>query len=134
LLKLETALWLFVRVDDVEPTNNAAERAIRPAVIWRMHTPFLRNAPRWRSLASGDTAGQSPTRRGFRLCLRQAYANDTWRGFPSLREAPPTERFANANAYGVRCTKQRGTSFGSDSAAGSEFVSCLLAVVLLNMI
>jgi transposase len=35
LLKLETALWLFIRVDDVEPTNNAAERAIRPAVIWR---------------------------------------------------------------------------------------------------
>jgi transposase len=35
LLKLEFALWLFVREDGVEPTNNAAERAIRPAVIWR---------------------------------------------------------------------------------------------------
>lgn len=35
LLKLETALWLFVTEDGVEPTNNAAERAIRPAVIWR---------------------------------------------------------------------------------------------------
>jgi hypothetical protein len=35
LLKLEPALWLFVRQDGVEPTNNAAERAIRPAVIWR---------------------------------------------------------------------------------------------------
>jgi transposase len=35
LLKLEVALWLFVREDGVEPTNNAAERAIRPAVIWR---------------------------------------------------------------------------------------------------
>jgi transposase len=57
LLKLEAALWLFIRVEDVEPTNNAAERAIRPAVIWRR------------------------------------------------------------------------TSFGSDSAAGSEFVSRLLTVV-----
>jgi transposase len=57
LLKLEVALWLFVREDGVEPTNNAAERAIRPAVIWRR------------------------------------------------------------------------TSFGSDSAAGSEFVSRLLTVV-----
>ncbi|MEH1790980.1 MAG: IS66 family transposase [Nostoc sp.] len=35
LLKVEPALWLFVTVADVEPTNNAAERAIRPAVIWR---------------------------------------------------------------------------------------------------
>lgn len=57
LLKLELALWLFVREEGVEPTNNAAERAIRPAVIWRR------------------------------------------------------------------------TSFGSDSAAGSEFVSRLLTVV-----
>lgn len=35
LLKVEEALWLFVRVEGVEPTNNAAERALRPAVIWR---------------------------------------------------------------------------------------------------
>jgi transposase len=35
LLKMEVALWLFVREQGVEPTNNAAERAIRPAVIWR---------------------------------------------------------------------------------------------------
>ena len=57
LLKLKLALWLFVHEEGVEPTNNAAERAIRPAVIWRR------------------------------------------------------------------------TSFGSDSAAGSEFVSRLLTVV-----
>jgi hypothetical protein len=35
LLKVEEALWLFVHVRGVEPTNNAAERALRPAVIWR---------------------------------------------------------------------------------------------------
>jgi transposase len=35
LLKVEEALWLFVRVAGVEPTNNGAERALRPAVIWR---------------------------------------------------------------------------------------------------
>ncbi len=34
LLNVELALWLFVFVEGVEPTNNAAERAIRPAVIW----------------------------------------------------------------------------------------------------
>jgi transposase len=35
VLKLRDALWTFVRVEGVEPTNNAAERAIRPGVLWR---------------------------------------------------------------------------------------------------
>ncbi len=35
ILKLREALWTFVRVEGVEPTNNAAERAIRPGVLWR---------------------------------------------------------------------------------------------------
>lgn len=35
LLKLEPAMWAFLRHEGVEPTNNAAERALRPAVIWR---------------------------------------------------------------------------------------------------
>jgi transposase len=29
------AMWTFVAVEGVEPTNNAAERALRPAVLWR---------------------------------------------------------------------------------------------------
>jgi transposase len=32
---LEPALWTFVMIDGVEPINNAAERAPRPAVLWR---------------------------------------------------------------------------------------------------
>lgn len=35
LLKVEAAMWLFVTTAGVEPTNNAAERALRPAVLWR---------------------------------------------------------------------------------------------------
>jgi transposase len=35
LLKRRQALWTFVRHAGVEPTNNAAERAIRPGVLWR---------------------------------------------------------------------------------------------------
>jgi hypothetical protein len=35
LLKLEPALWTFVRVEGVEPTNNHAERCLRRAVLWR---------------------------------------------------------------------------------------------------
>jgi transposase len=35
LLRLEPALWTFVRVQGIEPTNNHAERMLRPAVMWR---------------------------------------------------------------------------------------------------
>ena len=35
ILKLEALLWTFTQVEGIEPTNNAAERAIRPAVLWK---------------------------------------------------------------------------------------------------
>jgi len=35
LRKWWPALWTFARVEGVEPTNNGAERALRPAVLWR---------------------------------------------------------------------------------------------------
>jgi hypothetical protein len=35
LLAVETALWSFVYQEGIEPTNNVAEQALRPAVIWR---------------------------------------------------------------------------------------------------
>lgn len=35
ILRVRQALWTFVHLDGVEPTNNAAERAIRPGVLWR---------------------------------------------------------------------------------------------------
>jgi transposase len=35
ILGVETSLWTFVAVAGVEPTNNAAERAVRHAVCWR---------------------------------------------------------------------------------------------------
>lgn len=35
ILKLEASLWTFVRVEGIEPTNNAAERPLRRAVLWR---------------------------------------------------------------------------------------------------
>ena len=33
--KVFPTLWLFVEREGVEPTNNAAERALRHAVLWR---------------------------------------------------------------------------------------------------
>jgi transposase len=35
ILKRREALWTFVQLAGVEPTNNAAERSIRPGVQWR---------------------------------------------------------------------------------------------------
>jgi transposase len=35
LLRLEKALWTFLRIEGLEPTNNHAERMLRPAVQWR---------------------------------------------------------------------------------------------------
>jgi transposase len=35
ILRVEESLWTFARVEGVPPTNNAAERACRHAVIWR---------------------------------------------------------------------------------------------------
>lgn len=38
LLKRREALWTFVHLDGVEPTNNVAERSIRPGVLWRKNS------------------------------------------------------------------------------------------------
>src|SRR5262249_60745761 len=35
ILKVEEGLWTFARAEGIEPTNNASERALRHAVIWR---------------------------------------------------------------------------------------------------
>lgn len=44
ILELESAMWTFVDRPGVEPTNNAAERLIRPAVLWRK-TSFGTQSP-----------------------------------------------------------------------------------------
>lgn len=38
IIKREEALWTFVWVEGVEPTNNLAERQVRPGVLWRKHS------------------------------------------------------------------------------------------------
>ncbi len=35
ILRVEESLWTYARVEGMPPTNNAAERALRHAVIWR---------------------------------------------------------------------------------------------------
>jgi transposase len=43
LVKVRQYLFTFVRVEGVEPTNNLAERALRPAVMWRRKSQATRS-------------------------------------------------------------------------------------------
>lgn len=52
ILEHRQALWTFVDRDDVEPTNNAAERALRSFVLWR------------------KTSGGSQSERGLKYAAR----------------------------------------------------------------
>jgi transposase len=45
ILQHEAALWTFVDQAGVEPTNNAAERALRPWVLWRKANFGTQGAP-----------------------------------------------------------------------------------------
>jgi transposase len=47
LIEYGSALWTFARVEGIEPTNNAAERAVRKAVLWRKNS--FGSASRWGS-------------------------------------------------------------------------------------
>ncbi len=45
ILRVEESLWTFTRAEGVPPTNNAAERAERHAVIWRRISGGTDSAP-----------------------------------------------------------------------------------------
>ena len=71
LLKLRQALWTFVRHEGVEPTNNAAERAIRPGVLWRKGSFGTQSAGRLPLCGNDDDGGrhaQAATSPRPRLC------------------------------------------------------------------
>src|SRR2546423_3076453 len=52
MLKRHEALWTFVQVEGVEPTNNTAERSIRPGVQWRKGSFGIQSAEGSRFVAS----------------------------------------------------------------------------------
>ena len=61
---VEEALWTFVRVRGVEPTNNRAERGLRRAVLWRRKS-FGTQSEAGRSLCRTNPFGRrqvAPTR------------------------------------------------------------------------
>src|SRR6266516_4020919 len=57
ILKRHEALWTFVQVEGVEPTNNTAERSIRPGVQWRQGSFGTQSAEGSRFVESMMTVG-----------------------------------------------------------------------------
>ena len=91
LLKDEAHLWSFCRVEGVEPTNNAAERALRPAVLWRKASRGTRSDVGSRYVATMLSVAATCKRQGRRVWdyLTQTFASGAaGRAVPSLLQMP----------------------------------------------
>ncbi len=67
LIRYEDAVFRFVHVDGVEPTNNQAERDIRPAVLWRRSAQGTRSGGGSLFVSRMLTVAATCRRRGHRL-------------------------------------------------------------------
>jgi transposase len=83
LLRREAALWTFVRVEGIEPTNNVAERSLRHAVLWRKVSYGTQSESGSRFVASMLTVLMSCQQQGrntlayLTACCLAFYANRT---------------------------------------------------------
>ena len=84
LRKWWAALWTFARVDGVEPTNNGAERALRPAVLWRKGS-FGSDSEAGRRFAERVLTVAATCRQQRRSLLEFLVAA----GEAALRDSPP---------------------------------------------
>jgi transposase len=97
ILKLRHALWTFVHEENVEPTNNAAERAIRPAVLWRKGSFGTHSAAGSRFVERVMTAAATCKQQGrsivdYLTAVCRAHLHD--RPAPSLLPTPETVSIA----------------------------------------
>lgn len=80
LLKLEPALWGFLRRPDVPPTNNASERAIRNIVLKRKISGPTRSRRGDDFIARGYTVLESCKRQGRNVLGFMSEAIGSWLG------------------------------------------------------
>jgi transposase len=85
LLALEPAMWTFVRVEGVDPTNNAAERAVRKPVLWRKGS-FGTDSPRGSRFAERILTAVATLRSQQRNVL--AYLTDATKAAVENKPAP----------------------------------------------
>ena len=91
LVQLATALWTFIDLPGVEPTNNAAERALRPAVLWRKNSFGTHSAAGSRSAERMLTVATTLKQQGRNVVDYVAQAC-----MASLHGQPPASLLPNA--------------------------------------
>jgi transposase len=99
ILKRREALWTFVQVEGVEPTNNTAERSIRPGVQWRQDSFGTRSEDGSRFVESMMTvvATLKQQKRNV-LDYLTAALEAAWRGEPAPSLLPASDQKAQAAA------------------------------------
>jgi transposase len=85
LLRHWKSLFTFVSVAGVEPTNNAAERAIRPAVLWRKRS-FGHQSERGRAFVERMLTVVGSLQQGRKVL---EYLEGALRAYAEGKEAPP---------------------------------------------
>ena len=99
LLAQWDALWTFSRVEGVEPTNNAAERALRPAVLWRKGCFGSRSADGCRFVERLLSVRATCARQGQSLfAFVTETIRATWAGQPAPLLVPAPNRCATLRA------------------------------------
>lgn len=105
LLESEPAMWTFVDVDGVPPTNNDAERAIRPVVLARKVSLGSRSDRGSRFVERMQTVSGTLTRQGRRM-------HESCSELPQLRSGARTLRRSSSALDRVRAgSRHRQTGF-----------------------
>jgi transposase len=89
LLRTWDALWMFSQVEGIEPTNNMAERALRPAVVWRKSCFGTQSAEGSRFVERMLSVRATCVQQGqnlFRLLVAALHA--AWTGAPAPTLVP----------------------------------------------
>ena len=94
MLKAEVSLWTFVRIEAVEPTNNRAERGIRPGVMYRRRCFGTQTSAGSRYVERVMTAVATCRQHG-----RNVLAYLTEVATAALRSQPPPSLFTQAGQY-----------------------------------
>jgi transposase len=93
--KLRQALWTFVRHERVEPTNNAAERAIRPGALWRKGS-FGTHSPEGSRFVEAMMTAVATLKQQHRnvLAFLTAACEATLRGHPAPSLRPTSDHLS----------------------------------------
>ena len=99
ILKYREALWTFVDVEGVEPTNNASERAMRKGVLWRKNcfgTQSERGSVFVERMMTVSATCRLQGRNVLQFLTEAIEAHTMCRPAPSLIPEQPQEQYSQA--------------------------------------